>query len=235
MATVSRGAASFSSTAAALPLEMGDHLTRAEFERRYKAMRGLKKAELIEGVVYVPSPVKPPHGEPHLLLATWIGHYLAQTPGLKAADNATVRMDGLNEPQPDLLLAMPPSVGGRLRVDEEGYYAGSPDFIAEIAASSVSYDLHAKLRVYQRAGVREYLVWRTLDGEIDWFRLMEGKYAPIAANDSGVMKSEIFPGLWLDRAALLRRDLPRVFAVLQEGLTSPEHTSFVQNLQNKRP
>lgn len=233
MATAHIQAAPIAS-AAALPLEMGDHLTRAEFERRYKAMPGLKKAELIEGVVYMPSPVKPPHGKPHLLLATWLGTYLVQTPGLEAADNTTVRMDDVNEPQPDLLLSMPSSVGGQLRVDEEGYYAGFPDFIAEIASSSVSYDLHAKLRVYQRRGVREYLVWRTLDGEIDWFRLSDGKYAPLAANDAGIMKSEIFPGLWLDRAALLRRDLPRVFAVLQEGLASPEHTSFVESLESKR-
>lgn len=231
MATVSTRAAPFPS-AAAVPLEMGDHLTRAEFERRYTAMPELKKAELIEGVVYVPSPVKPPHGEPHLLLATWIGIYLGQTPGLRAADNTTVRIDDLNEPQPDLLLAMPQRIGGGLRVDEEGYYAGSPDFIAEIAASSVSYDLHAKLRVYQREGVREYLVWRTLDGEIDWFRLRERKYVPLEANEAGIVKSEVFPGLWLDRAALVSRDLPRVFAVLQEGLASPEHAGFVKSLGN---
>lgn len=220
-------------SAAVFPLEMGDHLTRAEFERRYDAMPGLKKAELIEGVVYMPSPVKPPHGKPHLLLATWLGNYLAQTPGIEAADNTTVRINDLNEPQPDLLLALPASVGGGLRLDEEGYYAGVPDFIAEIAASSVSYDLHAKLRVYQREGVREYLIWRTLDGEIDWFRLAESKYVPLAANDAGIVKSEIFPGLWLDRAALLSRDLPRVFAVLQEGLASVEHTSFLRSIQNK--
>lgn len=103
-----------------------------------------------------------------------------------------------------------------------------------MAASSVSYDLHAKLRVYQRQGVREYLVWRTRDGEIDWFRLDEGEYAPIACDEGGIVKSEVFPGLWLDRAAILRRDLPRVFAVLQEGIASPEHATFVQAIQETR-
>jgi Uma2 family endonuclease len=213
------------------PLEMGDHLTRAEFERRYNAMPELKKAELIEGVVYMPSPVKPFHGEPHIWLAGWITYFLAHTPGLIAADNTTVRFDDLNEPQPDLLLAVQPAAGGQMRIDDDGYYAGSPEFIAEVAASRVSYDLHAKLRVYQREGVREYLVWRTRDGEIDWFRLDAGKYVPIAADEAGIVKSTIFPGLWLDRPALLRRDLPRVFAVLQKGLDSPEHASFVQALQ----
>jgi hypothetical protein len=79
--------------------------------------------------------------------------------------------------------------------------------------------------------VREYLVWRTRDGEIDWFRLNEGQYVQIEADEAGIVKSTVFPGLWLDRAALLRRDLARVFAVLQEGIASPEHTAFAQVLQ----
>lgn len=234
MAIVSSGASGAPPAAGVPALEMGDQLTRAEFERRYMAMPGLKKAELIEGVVHMPSPVKPLHGGPHILLGGWITYYLAQTPGLDAADNTTVRFDDQNEPQPDLLLALQPAVGGHLHIDEDGYYAGFPEFIAEVAASSVSYDLHAKLRVYQRQGVREYLVWRTRDGEIDWFRLDEGKYAPIAAEEGGIVKSEVFPGLWLDCAALLRRDLPRVFAVLQEGIASSEHATFVQTIRERR-
>lgn len=234
MATASTGAAAFPSPDDGVPpLQNGDHLTRAEFERRYNAMPDLKKAELIEGVVYMPSPVKPLHGEPHIFLAGWIAYYLAHTPGLKAADNTTVRIDDVNEPQPDLLLALQPAAGGQLHIDEEGYYAGSPEFIAGVAASSVSYDMRAKMRVYQREGVHEYLVWRTRDRELDWFRLGEGKYVPIAADDAGILKSTVFPGLWLDRVAILRQDLPRVFAVLQEGLASPEHASFVQALRKK--
>ncbi|HEX7379208.1 MAG TPA: Uma2 family endonuclease [Pirellulales bacterium] len=227
MAMLSGGASPALPDGGVQTLEMGDRLTRVEFERRYQAMPELKKAELIEGVVYMPSPVKPLHGGPHILLAGWLTYYLAQTPGLEAADNTTVRLDELNEPQPDLLLALPPSAGGRLRIDKDGYYTGTPEFIAEVAASSVSYDLHAKLRVYQRQGVREYLVWRTRDGEIDWFRLDQGEFVPLAAAD-GILKSTVFPGLWLDRAAILRRDLPRVFAVLQEGTASPEHAAFAQ-------
>lgn len=235
MATASTGQASSPEPPFDVPpLETGDHLQRAEFERRYNAMPGLKKAELIEGVVYVPSPVKSLHGRPHLLLGGWITNYLAQTPGLDAADNATVRFDDVNEPQPDLLLAIEPASGGQCRIDDDDYYAGAPEFIAEVAASSVSYDLHAKLRVYQRMGVREYLVWRTRDGEIDWFRLVDGKYVPLAADDAGVVKSAVFPGLWLDRAALLRRDLTGVFSMLQAGIASPEHESFVEALRRHR-
>lgn len=216
------------------PLEMGDHLTSCEFERRYWATPGLKKAELIEGVVYMPSPVTRRHGRPHLWLGGWLTHYLAQTPGLDAADNATVRFDDLNEPQPDLLLVIEASSGGQSRVDEEDYFSGPPEFIAEIAASSVSYDLHAKLRVYQREGVREYLVWRTRDGEVDWFRLHEGSYVPMTADESGILKSTVFPGLWLDRGALLRGDIAAVLGVLRQGIDSPEHASFVAQLKARR-
>lgn len=216
------------------PLENGDHLTRAEFERRYWATPGVKKAELIEGVVYMASPVSRPHGRPHLCLGTWLGTYFSQTPGLDAADNATVRIDDLNEPQPDLLLAIEPALGGQSRVDEEDYYAGPPELVAEIAASSASYDLHEKLSVYQREGVREYLVWRTRDLEIDWFRLHEGTYVPVVPDTSGILKSTIFPGLWLDRDGLLRGDMARVLDVLRQGIESAEHAAFADALQKRR-
>jgi hypothetical protein len=141
------------------PLENGDRLTRAEFERRYEAMPHLKKAELIEGVVYVPSPVRHRyHGKQHSRLNAWLVHYEAGTPGVDVGDNSTVRLDLDNEPQPDCLLFIQPEHGGRVKFDEKGYIEGGPDLVAEVAASSVSYDLHNKLNAYRRNGVREYVV-----------------------------------------------------------------------------
>ena len=76
------------------PLENGDRLTREEFERRYEAMPDVMKAELIEGVVYVPSPVRHRHhGQPHIYLSGWLVQYQASTPGVEASDNCTVRLD----------------------------------------------------------------------------------------------------------------------------------------------
>jgi Uma2 family endonuclease len=220
-----------SSRAAVPPLENGDVLTRAEFERRYEAMPHLKKAELIEGVVYVPSPVRHRyHGHHHTHLIGWLVHYEAQTPGVEASDNATVRLDLDNEPQPDVLLLIDPACGGQARIDAEGYIAGAPELVAEVASSSASYDLHAELRVYRRNGVREYIVWRVLDQEIDWFVLRAGQYERVSLDAEGLYRSEVFPGLWLDPAALLRGDLATVLAIVQRGLTSPEHAAFMTRL-----
>jgi Uma2 family endonuclease len=136
-------------------LQAGDHLTRIEFERRYSAMPHVKKAELIEGVVCMPSPVSHKrHSRPHSMLATWLGTYWPATPGTDAGDNGTVRLDGENEPQPDSILRILPERGGQSR-DEDDYIAGPPELVAEVSASSASYDLHEKLRAYQRNGVRE--------------------------------------------------------------------------------
>src|SRR5437763_1331075 len=147
-----------------LPLEPGDRLTRDEFERRYNAMPNLKKAELIEGVVYMPSPVRlRRHGWPHFRLITWLGAYAAVTPGLIGADNATARLDLDNEPQPDTLLLIDPEWGGQARISADDYVEDAPEWVGEVSASSASFDLHAKLHVYRRNGVREYLVWRVLD------------------------------------------------------------------------
>jgi Uma2 family endonuclease len=128
------------------PLENGDRLTRDEFERRYEAMPHLKKAELIEGVVYVPSPVRyRHHGAPHAHLISWLGQYAAGTPGVAVSDNSTVRLDLDNEPQPDGLLLIDPACEGQARFSPDDYIEGSPELVAEVASSSVSYDLHAKL------------------------------------------------------------------------------------------
>ncbi len=218
--------------ARAIPrLENGDRLTRAEFERRYDAMPGLKKAELIEGVVYVPSPVGfEHHGRQTRHISTWLGHYEAATPGTEGGDNTTLRLDLDNEPQPDAFLRIAPKAGGQSSTSQDGYVEGAPDLAAEIASSSASYDLHDKLKVYRRNGVLEYCVWRVGDGAIDWFLLEGGEYRRQEPDGSGVYRSRVFPGLWLDSGALLRGDLARVLAGLDEGVRTPEHAAFVERL-----
>jgi Uma2 family endonuclease len=213
------------------PLEPGDRLTREEFERRYEAMPHLKKAELIEGVVYMPSPLRfRRHGRPNRHLSTWLGTYEAATPGVEGADNATARLDLENEPQPDALLLIDPARGGQARISADDHIEAAPELVAEVAASSASYDLHTKLDVYRRNGVREYIVWRVLDRQIDWFALRGDRYERLAPGPDGLLRSEVFPGLWLDPEALLRGDLARVLAVVQQGTASPEHAAFVAGL-----
>ena len=218
------------------PLQNGDLLTRDEFERRYRAMPHVKKAELIEGVVYMSSPVSWEfHGGPHIAVATWLGVYTASTPGTDSGDNATVRLDPDNEPQPDAALIVHPDFGGRVEFDEKGYLSGSPDLLFEVSASTTSIDMNRKLKVYRRNRVGEYLVWRTYDDELDWFVLRNGQFERMEPDATdGLYKSMTFPGLWLDSEALLRRDLAAVLAVLARGLASPEHAEFVAKLASQR-
>jgi len=217
------------------PLETGDRLTRAEFERRYEAMPHLKKAELIEGVVYVPSPVHiRRHGRPHGHLLGWLTAYEAVTPGVELGGDTTTRLDLENEPQPDGLLLIVPECGGQVRITEDDYIEGSPELVAEISASNVSIDLHAKLEVYRRNGVREYLVWRVLDRAVDWFVLQKGSYARQEMDSEGLLRSSVFPGLWLDPAALVAGNIARVLDVVRQGTASPEHAAFVARLAAAR-
>ena len=192
-------------------LENGDRLNRVEFERRYIASN-IKKAELIEGLVYVASPLRfTPHAEPHGRIIGWLIAYQAMMTGLKVGIEPTVRLDADNEPQPDAVLFR---LGGNAQVDEDGYITGSPELIVEIAASTVSYDLHAKKRSYERNGVKEYIVWRTLDQAIDWFILENGKYVELAPDDAGIMHSREFEGLRLNITAILSGDMSVVLKTL---------------------
>lgn len=214
-------------------LRNGDRLTRTEFERRYAGTPGVDKAELIEGVVYMPSPVRyASHGAPHSILATVLNYYVARTPGLRpAGDNGTVRLDNDNAVQPDLFLLLPERVGGKARVDEDDFVSGPPALVCEIAASSVSIDLHDKKTVYRRNGVQEYLAWRVEDAAVDWFELVAGDYVLRPVGDSGLVASAVFPGLWLDVKALLAGDLPALLGAVERGAASGEHAAFVQRLR----
>jgi Uma2 family endonuclease len=215
-------------------LQPGDRLAPDEFLRRYEAMPELKKAELINGVVHMPMAVSDDfHGAPHFCMVVWMGVYAAYTPGVKGGDNSTLKKHlGLNVPQPDAYLRFLTEYGGQSRI-EDGFIVGAPELIAEIAASSASYDLHDKLHAYERNSVREYIVWRTEDKAIDWFVLKAGKYHALKPTGSGILKSKAFPRLWLDVPALLRGDMAAVLSKVQEGLASSEHKRFAIRMRNK--
>lgn len=213
------------------PLESGDRLNRHEFERRYGAMPHLKKAELIEGVVYMPAALRfRSHGQPHGRLMTWLGVYESLTPGVALGDNPTVRLDLDNEPQPDAVLLIEEQCGGQATLSEDDYIEGAPELVVEIAASSAAIDLSDKLRAYRRNGVQEYLVWQTCDRQLVWFSLHNGEYVPLPADESGIVRSTVFPGLWLAVDDLLAGDMARVLSVLQAGLAAKEHGNFLQQL-----
>jgi Uma2 family endonuclease len=214
------------------PLNTGDRLSRAEFERRYNAHPEVKHAELIEGVVYVPSPVHfMTHSRLHGDITAWLSVYKAATVGVDSGGNATVRLDNDNEPEPDALLRLDEKAGGRSRITEDDYLAGAPELVVEVAASSAAYDLYDKLRVYRRNGVQEYLVVLAFEREFRWFGLEEGEYHILPADEQGMIRSQVFPGLWLQTKLFWDGDMAGVLAVLQEGLASAEHADFVDRLQ----
>lgn len=211
-------------------LESGDRLSRNEFERRYRARPDIKKAELIEGVVYVASPVRIEwHGIPHLAISGLGLIYVAATPGVIAASDSTVRLDQINEPQPDVMFMIAKRPGGHARIDDSGFVDGAPELVIEIASSSASYDLHDKKRAYERSGVGEYVVVLTEETRVVSFRLETGKFVEFFATD-GVIRSSVFPGLWLDANALLANDSSRLVSTLNQGLATPEHQAFVERL-----
>ena len=217
--------------AAVPPLVDGERLGRAEFERRYDAMPGVK-AELIEGVVSIAPPVKHrAHGVPHSHAIGWLGLYCDATPGVDGADNSTIRLDAHNMTQPDILLYVQPEHGGTLRFSEDDLVESAPELIVEIAADGSGNELTSKLRVYGRNSVREYVVWRTLDRAVDWFTLVGGEYVRQAIHADGLYRSEVFPGLWLDPSALIHDDRPRMLAVNSLGTATPEHAAFVDRLR----
>ncbi|MEZ4870364.1 MAG: Uma2 family endonuclease [Caldilineaceae bacterium] len=214
------------------PLESGDRLTRAEFRRRYQAHPEIKKAELIEGVVYVASPVRMrQHAIPHSHINTWLGVYCAATPRVELGDNSTLQLDLDNDLQPDVVVWLE---GGGAFINADDYLTGAPELVVEVAGSSASIDLGDKLRAYRRNGVQEYLVLLTHEQEVRWYCWRTGETEEIQPDAQGVMRSLVLPGLHLHPARFWQGDLAGVLAVLQAGLASSEHAAFVARLQNRQ-
>lgn len=213
------------------PLVDGQRLDQAEFLRRYEATPPEFKAELIGGIVHVPSPLSRPHGRGSFDLTTWLGVYQARTPGVEGLENATTLMDELGVPQPDVQMRILPECGGQTR-DEGQYVAGAPELVVEVAKSSRPIDLGARRADYERAGVKEYVVVTLQPDDVHWQVRRGKKLVRVRPGRDRLYRSKVFPGLWLDPAALLNEDIASVFAVLDRGLATPEHAAFVARLAN---
>jgi Uma2 family endonuclease len=175
-----------------------------------------------------------PHADPYSRLVTWLGTYAAFTPGTLSGIEPTVRLDLDNEPQPDIVLILDQAVGGKARLTEDGYLEGIPELVIEIAASSAAIDMSIKKQAYRQNGILEYIVWQSFENQLDWFQLLEGEYQPLMPDAEGIIRSQVFPGLWLAVNALLGSQMVQVLAVVQAGIQSPAHETFVQELNAKQ-
>jgi Uma2 family endonuclease len=212
------------------PLVAGQELDQPTFHERYEAMPPETRAELVGGVVYMPSPMRLDHGDTGRIVAGWFFRYQWKTPGVTGADNVTVKLDLKGEPQPDHVLRVPAGLGGQTKVDEQGYLVGAPEMIVEVARSSRTYDLNQKKADYERVGVREYVVVELEPDRVHWFVRRRKRFQVLRPGRDGIYRSEVFPGLWLDAEALFAEDLDRLMQVLDQGLATPEHAAFAAKL-----
>lgn len=215
-------------------LESGDHFDQPTFHRLYEATPEDFRAELIEGTVILPPRrVSCVHGHVSATLNGWICLYRAATSGVGSLARVTALLPPDSEPEPDGSLIIQPDCGGQTGV-ENGYLAGPPELVIEVANSSVSCDLHSKYRMYEKVGVQEYVVAVLSEQAIRWFVSEHGKFVPISADAHGILRSRVFPGLWLDAAALWSGNDAKVLETVQRGLASPEHAAFVEKLRSNR-
>lgn len=214
------------------PFENGDKMDQKTFHELYKQTPEGFKAELIGGYVHMASPVKlASHADPHGRMAGWLFNNRARTPGTGFGDNATNILDEANEPQPDLTMYIRAEAGGQSEISADDYLVGPAELLVEIANSSVSIDRNAKFLNYERAGVLEYLIVIVQNQEVEWYTRVRDRFEALKQDAAGLLKSRVFPGLWLDPTAIFDDEPTRLLDVLNAGLASPEHAKFVKKLQ----
>jgi Uma2 family endonuclease len=215
------------------PLEPGQRLDRAEFHARYEAMPPQTRAELIGGVVFMPPSLGTDHGDSNMPVAFWLSLYERSTPGIRGTINSSTVLNDRNEVQPDCSLRILTEHGGQTRTIPE-WIEGAPELVVEISRSSRSIDLGLKREEYRKAGVRDYVVVAIGPNEVFWYVRRGDLFVRLSPGEDGIYRSEAFPGLWLDPSALYRRDLIALSAVLEMGLASPGHATFVEELARRR-
>ena len=215
------------------PLRNGEYMDQKTFHERYEAMPAHVRAELIGGIVYMASPQKLPHGRSNLLVVRWLTEYEEATPGTEVLPGVTDKLGPKSEPEPDHCLLISPEYGGQSTEDKRGYLCGAPELIIETSSTTEFRDLHQKKADYEEARVLEYVVLALRSKRVFWFVLRSGKYQEMKPDADGIYRSRVFPGLWLDPEALLRRDRKKLLAVLRKGLASEEHQRFVKKLGAK--
>jgi Uma2 family endonuclease len=211
----------------------GQRLDQPTFHSLYESMPAGTRAELIGGVVLMPSPLRRAHGRAQVPVVVWLDYYAENTPGVEVLDNATTILGWKSEPQPDVMLRILPRYGGRTR-DQKGFVLGAPELVVEVAKATRYVDLGPKLTDYEQAGVVEYIVRAFGPDEILWFEQQQGALARTSLSADGIYRSGVFPGLWLDPNALVKGDRRRIRALLDLGCATPEHAAFVGRLAASR-
>lgn len=197
-----------------IDLHSGDRMSRDEFLRRWERIPEIKRAELIDGVVYLASPVSELHSDYEQLFNRWLSHYQERTEGLKVMPAATFLLAG-SSPQPDLALIR---LSGSSRSGKK-FREGPPELVVEIAYSSLAYDLGPKLELYRRGGVAEYITVLLEEKKVQW-RVLENRRYHALRPSGGYLKSRAYPGLWLDPKAVFPPRIRELLASVEAGLAS---------------
>jgi Uma2 family endonuclease len=187
-------------------------MTRAEFDAATALHPEVKRAERIEGRVYLQMSVSQLHGRAHAILAGWLMAYWARHPDCEVLAEGTARLGDHSDPQPGAMLRRVASGSSGVQA---GFVVGPPELVVEMSASSASYALFEKKALYMRSGVLEYVVWQVYEERLDWFRLDGSEYVALVADENGFIESNVFPGLRLPVVALLAGDVASVMSAVR--------------------
>ncbi|MEO3707411.1 Uma2 family endonuclease [Trichormus azollae] len=111
------------------------------------------------------------------------------TPGIKLGIEPTIRLDQDNEAQPDGVLLIEVALEANSRITDDDYIEGALELVAEIAASSATYDLYDTKKAYKRNRIQEYIVWQSLENQLDWSQLHDSKYISLQTDVDGIIIS----------------------------------------------
>lgn len=172
----------------------------------YRTWPDDERWEIIDGEAYAMTPAPSlKHQSITLNLATRLTDYLRGKPCKPFVAPTDVVLDDLNVVQPDLLVVCDKSKMTAANIQ------GAPDLVVEVLSHSTSLkDKREKKRLYERFGVREYILAYPDDALVERYALADGKYStPDILNWDEKLQLFTFPELEIDLWEIFEKELPQ--------------------------
>jgi Uma2 family endonuclease len=175
-------------------VEVVERMTAEEFFRGAPEDR---KAELIDGVMIMPSPPFDPHERLQNFLLTLLRVYVEELELGEVRGSRTPVELGIDQvPEPDVLFV----AKQRAHIIQNKGILGAPDLVIEILSAGTAHrDRGRKFRAYERAGVGElWLIDPYGPTGTKFYHLRNGRFSLVRPDKNGILRSAVVSGFWIN-------------------------------------
>lgn len=194
------------------PIRLEQRAGPHSFEEFCRIVREDQKADLINGVIYMPSPENTDDNELFIWLVTLMNLFVRRKKlGQIYGSRVAFRLAEKHGPEPDIAFVRTENMERVTR----GGVEGPADLAIEIVSpDSVERDYYLKRELYELYRIPEYWIIDEMDQTVTLLRLKQAKYREVRPQ-KGEMHSQVLTGFWLRPEWLWQQPRPDEIETLE--------------------